>query len=71
MSMERAPQIRILREDESIHLPESLACAAGFVGLDPWLDFVHKIYDFPVYRIVSEVKNTMDGWLDTPGLNSS
>lgn len=63
MSIELAPEIRILREDESIHLPESLACAAGFVGLDPWLGFVHKSYDFPVYRIVSEVKNTIDGWL--------
>lgn len=63
MSVALAPQIRILREDESIRLPDSLACAARFVGLDPWLGFVHKSYDFPVYRIVSAVRNEMDGWL--------
>jgi FemAB-related protein (PEP-CTERM system-associated) len=44
-------------------LPESLACAAGFVGLDPWLNFVHKTYAFPVYRIVSQLENQLDGWL--------
>jgi FemAB-related protein (PEP-CTERM system-associated) len=63
MTIDLVPQIRILREDESIHLPESLACAAGFVGLDPWLDFVHKVYDFPVYRIASEIRDEVDGWL--------
>jgi FemAB-related protein (PEP-CTERM system-associated) len=63
MTLDVAPQVRILREDETIVLPESIACAAGFVGLDPWLNFVHKTYHFPVYRIVSEVRNDIDGWL--------
>ena len=63
MTTDLAPQLRILRADESIHLPDSLACAAGFVGLDPWLDFVHKVYDFPVYRIASEARGEVDGWL--------
>jgi len=57
------PQVRLLREDEILTLPESLACSAGFVGLDPWLRFVHKTYDFPVYRIVSEIRDQIDGWL--------
>ena len=65
MTSNLSPQVRLLREDESIPLPESLACAAGFVGLDPWLSFVHRTYDFPVYRIVSEVRDDADadGWL--------
>ena len=63
MTSDLAHQVRILREDEKIGLPESIACAAGFVGQDPWLNFVHKAYDFPVYRIVSEVRNEIDGWL--------
>ncbi len=63
MTVDQAPQVRLLREDESIPLSESLAGAVGFVGLDPWLRFVHKVYDFPVYRIVAEVRNEVDGWL--------
>jgi FemAB-related protein (PEP-CTERM system-associated) len=63
MNADLTPQVRILREDESIVLPESLACAIGFVGLDPWLGFVHKTYGFPMYRIVSQVRDEIDGWL--------
>lgn len=63
MTVDQVPEARLLREDESIALPESLACAAGFVGLEPWLSFVHTVYDFPVYRIVSEARKAVDGWL--------
>ena len=63
MSSDALAQVRILQEDETIALPESLACAAGFVGLDHWLTFVHKTYNFPVYRMVSQVRNEIDGWL--------
>jgi FemAB-related protein (PEP-CTERM system-associated) len=63
MTSNLSAKVRVLREDESILLPESLASAAGFVGLDPWLRFVHKTYNFPMYRIVSEVRNEIDGWL--------
>jgi FemAB-related protein (PEP-CTERM system-associated) len=58
-----APQVRILREDESPALPETIACAAGFTGLDPWLSFVHKVYGLPVYRLVSQARDEIDGWL--------
>jgi FemAB-related protein (PEP-CTERM system-associated) len=57
------PRVRILREDENIVLPDSLASAAGFAGLDPWLSFVHQTYRFPIYRLVSQVENEIDGWL--------
>jgi FemAB-related protein (PEP-CTERM system-associated) len=63
MPADLTSQVRILREDESIVLPETVACAAGFVGLDPWLAFVHKTYNFPVYRIVSQARDAIDGWL--------
>ena len=63
MRPQAPPRISILREDESIVLPESLARSTGFVGLDPWMMFAHKVYDFPVYRIVSQVNDKIDGWL--------
>ena len=63
MTYNLAPQVRILREDEKLVLPERIACATGFTGLDPWLSFIHKTYNFPIYRIVSEVQDEIDGWL--------
>ena len=63
MSSDLTPQVRIVREDETIVLPESLTCATGFVGLDPWLSFVHNTYGFPVYRLVSQTRDGIYGWL--------
>jgi FemAB-related protein (PEP-CTERM system-associated) len=63
MNLNPAFQVRILQENESIALPESLAQSAGFVGLDPWLTFTHKVYGFPVYRIASHLDDEVDGWL--------
>jgi FemAB-related protein (PEP-CTERM system-associated) len=63
MTSDLTPQVRILREDEKILLPDSVWCAAGFVGLDPWLSFVQKMYGFPVYRVVAEAENRIEGWL--------
>jgi FemAB-related protein (PEP-CTERM system-associated) len=63
MTPDLTSQVRILHEDETIVLPESLACAVGFVGLNPWLDFVHKTYAFPAYRVVSQKRDEIDGWL--------
>src|SRR5690349_24385851 len=63
MSSTLAPQVRILGGEETIVLPDLLACAAGFTGLEPWLHFVHKTYGFPIYRIVSEMGTVVDGWL--------
>ena len=63
MTLDVTPQVRLLREDEAVLLPEALACAAGFVGLDPWLTFVHNAYRFPVYRLLSQTSNNIDGWL--------
>ncbi len=57
------PEVRTLPGDETILLPEALAYAARFVGLDPWLTFVHKTYGFPVYRMLSQTANNIDGWL--------
>lgn len=57
------PQVRLLKENQSIELPEALACSVGFVGLDSWTSFVHRVYDFPVYRLVSEMNSVVDGWL--------
>lgn len=58
-----APQVRLLHEDESIELPETLACSVGFTGLDTWTSFVQRVYEFPTYRFVSEVQGVVDGWL--------
>jgi len=63
MISEVPPRASILQENESIVLPGSLASSVGFVGMDPWLSFIHQVYGFPVYRIVSKVNNDIDGWL--------
>src|SRR5688572_32485243 len=63
MSLHPSPQVRLMQRDESIILPESLARAVGFVGLDPWMTFVHKVYGFPVYRIAAQLNNELVGWL--------
>ena len=63
MSSEVSLHASILRENESIALPDMLARSAGFVGLDAWLKFIHRMYKFPVYRITSQTKNEINGWL--------
>ena len=63
MSLHPSPQVRILQEDESIILPESLARSVSFVGLDPWMMFIHNIYGFPVYRLASQSDDEVVGWL--------
>ena len=63
MSSQASYQVRILQENETIVLPESLARSAGFVGLDSWLNFVHRIYKFPLYRMITQLKSEIDGWL--------
>lgn len=63
MSSSSSHQVRILQEKESIALPELLSHSAGFTGLDSWTSFVRKVYDFPVYRIVAQSNNKIDGWL--------
>ena len=56
-------QVRVLQENERVVLPESLAQSVGFVGLDPWLTFIHKVYGFSVYRILSQLDYEIVGWL--------
>jgi len=63
MSSNVSPRVNILQENETIVLPESLSRSVGFVGLDPWLTFIHQVYKFPVYRIVTQTTNEIDGWL--------
>jgi serine/alanine adding enzyme len=55
--------VRILGENESVPLPETLLPSVGFAGLDPWMFFARKVYDFPVHRIISQSDNEIDGWL--------
>lgn len=63
MSSRSSHEVRVLPENEIVILPDSLARSAGFVGLESWLTFVHKVYDFPVYRLVSQTDKKIDGWL--------
>ena len=55
--------VRILGENETISLPESLLPSIGFVGLDSWMFFTKKVYNFRVYRIVSQSNDTINGYL--------
>ena len=63
MSSEVHPRTRILQENEATDLPETLARSTGFVGLDAWLGFVHRMYGFPVYRITAQSENEIHGLL--------
>jgi len=56
-------QVKILRDDEAITLPESLSLATRFTGLDAWMNFVHNVYQFPVYRLVCNMNDQVEGWL--------
>ena len=55
--------VRLLSDNETVSLPESLLSSVGFVGLDPWMFFTKKVYGFPLYRIVSKSNDEIDGWL--------
>ena len=55
--------VRILQENESVEVPETLAKSVGFVGLDAWLNFVHRVYKLSVYRIVSQTNTEIEAWL--------
>ena len=63
MTSEASPHASILQENESIVLPDSIARSAGFVGMDAWLKFINRMYKFPVYKIISQTKNEINGWL--------
>lgn len=63
MSSHVSPRVSILQQNESIVLPESISRSAGLVGLEPWLSFIHQVYKFPVYRIVSQSDQEVNGWL--------
>jgi len=56
-------EIRILGENETISLPGSLISSIGYAGLDSWMFFAKKVYKFPVYRMVSQSGEEVNGWL--------
>lgn len=46
--------VRRLAPGEPAVLSPDLARQAGFCGGDAWMDFVHQVYAYPVYRLVVE-----------------
>jgi serine/alanine adding enzyme len=54
---------RILAADESSAWPDSLRASAGFVSLDPWSDFLNKIYRYPTFRIEAAEGDKITGIL--------
>ncbi len=61
--MTMKPEVSILPPGESLVLPDSLVSSAGFIGLDSWMKFVEKVYDFPVYRLVAQKDGEVSGLL--------
>lgn len=55
--------VRILSQGESVTLPDTLARAVNFTGLDAWVNFIHRFYGFPLYRLVSQNNDEITGWL--------
>src|SRR4030095_7649654 len=63
MNSSTSQQVKILRDDEIVILPEPLSLTARFTGLNAWMNFVHKVYQFPVYRLVCNMNDQVGGWL--------
>ena len=61
--MTMKPEVSILSSSESLTLPDSLASSAGFIGLDSWMKFVEKIYNFSIYRLVAKTDGDISGLL--------
>jgi len=61
--MTMKPEVSILSSNESLTLPDSLASSVGFIGLDSWMKFVEKIYNFPIYRLVAKTDDNISGLL--------
>ncbi len=57
------PEVRLLARDERGVLTEEIAQLAGFVGLDPWMKFVERIYGYPVYRLEARRGSEVTGLL--------
>jgi FemAB-related protein (PEP-CTERM system-associated) len=56
-------RLRVLATDEPANWPDSLTSSATFTALDSWTGFVHKIYNFPVYRLETETEDGVTGIL--------
>ncbi len=56
-------EVDILNPNESLEWPEALAISGGFIGLDSWMKFVEKVYEFPVYRLVARMDGQVSGVL--------
>ena len=63
MNSNAQPEIHQLAPDATSELPAPLAHRVGFTGLDPWLRFVHHIYDFPIHRFSAHLDGQVVGWL--------
>lgn len=57
------PAAQLLGSGEAMELPRALADSSGFIGLDPWMKFVERVYGFPVYRFTVNTQGHGSGML--------
>lgn len=57
------PKVRMLTSGEPSIWPGPLALSARFVGLDSWMNFVEKVYCYPVYRFETRRGSEITGLL--------
>lgn len=55
--------VRVLNPNETIAWPEDLIRSAGFPAIDSWSNCIKQIYDIPVYRLVSQQGDQINGFL--------
>ena len=57
------PEVYTLPPEERAAWPEALASSGGFIGLDPWMKFVERIYGCRAYRLVARTGDKITGLL--------
>ncbi len=59
------PELRLRRlaPDEPANWPAALTDLATFTALDSWTNFIHRVYQFPVYRFETEKEGIVTGLL--------
>ncbi len=57
------PEVTILPPEEHAVWPDALAASGGFIGMDPWMKFVERVYGYRAYRLVARTGDEIAGLL--------
>ncbi len=57
------PEVYTLPPEEHAVWPDALASSGGFIGMDPWMQFVERVYGYRAYRLVARTGDEITGLL--------